>query len=81
MAVEKMCRGWALGVKDSKKALLNEVEDDNETVDQPEKVPKYDSERLRKANQLRREMLLKNRGLSATGNDTKSISGNLKSAD
>ncbi|MBT4797803.1 MAG: hypothetical protein HON81_05740 [Verrucomicrobia bacterium] len=80
MAFDKMCRGWALGTKDFKKALLEEVEDDNEPVDQPEKVPRYDGERLREANELRWEMLL-DKGLSAIGKDTKSISGDLKSAD
>jgi hypothetical protein len=80
MAFEKMCRGWALGTKDFKKALLEEVEDDNEPVDQPEKVPRYDGERLREANELRWEILL-NKGLSAIGKDKKSISGDLKSAD
>jgi len=59
MAFKKMCRGWALGTKDFKKALLEEVEDDNE---------------------LRWEMLLE-KGLSAIGKDTKSISEDLKSAD
>ncbi|CAA6696134.1 MULTISPECIES: transposase [unclassified Lentimonas] len=80
MAFEKMCRGWALGTKDFKKALLEELEEDDESVDQPEEVPRYDGERLREANELRWEMLL-DKGLSALGKDTTSIDGDLKSAD
>ncbi len=52
-----MCRGWALGTKNFKKALLEEVEDDNEPVDRPEEVPRYDGERLSEANELGWEML------------------------
>lgn len=81
MAFEKMCRGWALGTKDFKKALLDEVEDDDEQANEPEgDVPRYDGERLREANELRWEMLL-DKGLSAMGKDAESISGDLKSAD
>jgi hypothetical protein len=80
MAFEKMCRGWALGTKDFKKALLEELEEDDESVDQPEEIPRYDGERLREANELRWEMLL-DKGLSALEKDTKSINGDLKSAD
>ena len=53
MAFEKMCRGWALGTKEFKKALLEEVENDEESEDESETVPRYDGENLREANELR----------------------------
>jgi hypothetical protein len=48
-----MCRGWALGSKKFKKALLEEVENDEESEDESETVPRYDGENLREANELR----------------------------
>ena len=79
MAFEKMCRGWALGTKEFKKALLEEVENDEESEDESETVPRYDGENLREANELRWEMLLE-KGLAAMGQDAKSISNDRKSA-
>ena len=74
-----MCRGWALGSKKFKKALLEEVENDEESEDESETVPRYDGENLREANELRWEMLLE-KGLAAMGQDAKSISNDRKSA-
>jgi hypothetical protein len=83
MAFEQMCRGWAIGSKNFKKSLLEEVERDEEEDDQNTKatevVPRYDGENLREANELRWEMFLE-KGLSALGKDAKSISADLKSA-
>lgn len=83
MAFEKMCRGWALGTKDFKKALIEEVEaaeenDDKTKISAP--VPRYDGESLREANELRWEMLLE-KGLLALKKDAKSIVADLKSAE
>ncbi|HAV14319.1 MAG TPA: transposase [Opitutae bacterium] len=59
MAFDKMCRGWALGTKAFKKALIAEVEDDNEEGDEPtSKVPRYDGATLQEANELRWELML-----------------------
>ena len=74
-----MCRGWALGSKKFKKALLEEVENDEESEDESETVPRYDGEDLREANELRWEMLL-DKGLAAMGQDAKSILNDRKSA-
>ncbi len=82
MAFETMCRGWAIGTKEFKKALLEEVEDDkdnNGSKAAAERIPSYDGQRLREANQLRWEMLL-DAGLAALGKDTQSITTDLKSA-
>ena len=83
MSFDKMCWGWALGSKDFKKALLEEVEssaDDDENMDACEAIPRYDGKSLREANELRWEMLLE-KGLSAMGKDAKSITTDLKSAN
>ena len=74
-----MCRGWALGSKKFKKALLEEVENGEESEDESETVPRYDGEDLREANELRWEMLL-DKGLAAMGQDAKSILKDRKSA-
>lgn len=82
MAFDKMCRGWALGAKEFKKALLKELEQakesDNET-DSTEAVDRYYGEGLREANRLRWEMLLET-GLASLGKDEASIETDLKSA-
>jgi hypothetical protein len=83
MAFEKMRRRWALGTKDFKKALIEEVEtaeenDDKTKISAP--IPRYDGESLREANELRWEILLE-KGLSALKKDAKSIVADLKSAE
>ena len=85
MAFEKMCRGWAIGTKDFKKALLEEVEQVDEgssgnAQESPDPIPRYDGESLREANELRWEMLL-DKGLTAVGKDAKAITKDLKSAE
>lgn len=83
MAFEKMCRGWALGTKDFKKALLEEVEAEEKNDDKADvftPVPRYDGESLREANELRWEMLL-DKGLLALGKDAKMIAADIKSAE
>ena len=82
MAFEKMCRGWAIGTKDFKKALLKELEEareENEKGDGSDAVPRYYGEGLREANRLRWEMLLE-KGLSRLGKGAASIKTDLKSA-
>ena len=79
MAFDKMCRGWALGTKEFKKALLEEVENDTEADHESEVVPRYDGENLREANELRWEILL-DKGLAAMGQDANSILNDRKSA-
>lgn len=78
MSFDKMCRGWALGTKAFKKALLEEVEQDEE-ADESEVVPRYDGGNLREANELRWEMLL-DKGLAAMGQHANSILNEPKSA-
>jgi REP element-mobilizing transposase RayT len=62
MAFDKMCRGWALGTKDFKKALIAEAAEADEDPDEPKeksiKVPRYDGATLQEANELRWELLL-----------------------
>ena len=59
MAFDKMCRGWALGSKDFKKALIAEAADASEDEDEPtKKVPRYDGATLQEANELRWELAL-----------------------
>lgn len=82
MAFGKMCRGWAIGTKDFKKALLEELEDaeeEDEKTDRFAAVARYYGEGLREANQLRWEMLLE-KNLSVLGKDRESIATDLKSA-
>ena len=82
MAFEKMCRGWAIGTKDFKKALLKELEEareEDEKADGSDAVPRYYGEGLREANRLRWEMLLE-KGLSRLGKGAASIKTDLKSA-
>jgi REP element-mobilizing transposase RayT len=82
MAFEKMCRGWAIGTKDFKKALLEELEEakeEDEKRDGSDAVAKYYGEGLREANRLRWEMLLE-KGLSSLGKDAACIATDLKSA-
>lgn len=78
MSFDKMCRGWALGTKAFKKALLEEVEQDQEP-DESEVVPRYDGGNLREANELRWAMLL-DKGLAAMEQDANSILNEPKSA-
>lgn len=83
MAFDRMCWGWAIGTKEFKKALLKEVEineEDEGKANADTAVRRYDGKSLREANELRWEMLLE-RGLSAVGKDAKSISEDLKSAN
>lgn len=82
MAFGKMCRGWAIGTKDFKKALLEELEDakeEDENADGSDAVARYYGEGLREANRLRWEMLLE-KGLASLGKDAASIATDLKSA-
>jgi hypothetical protein len=82
MAFGTMCRGWAIGTKDFKKTLLEELEEareEDETTDCSDAVARYYGEGLREANRLRWEMLLEN-GLSCLGKDAASIATDLKSA-
>jgi len=82
MAFEKMCRGWAIGTKDFKKALLEELEDakeEDENADGSDAVARYYGEGLREANRLRWEMLLE-KGLASLAKDAASIATDLKSA-
>ena len=54
-----MCRGWALGTKDFKKALIAEAADASEDEDEPtKKVPRYDGATLQEANELRWKLAL-----------------------
>lgn len=82
MAFEKMCRGWALGTKDFKKALLEEAESNEDDVEAEfqKTIPRYDGKSLREANEIRWEMFLE-KGLSALGKETPSIATDLKSAE
>jgi len=83
MAFDKMCRGWALGTKDFKKALLEEAESDEKDDAESgahKAIPRYDGKDLREANELRWEMFLE-KGLSALDKDAKAIAADLKSAD
>jgi hypothetical protein len=44
-----MCRGWALGTKNFKKALIAEAADASEDEDEPtKKVPRYDGPHFKK---------------------------------
>jgi REP element-mobilizing transposase RayT len=82
MAFDKMCRGWAIGAKKFKKALLEELEDakkEDEATDSSAAVDRYYGEGLREANELRWEMLL-DKGLSALGKNGECIATDLKSA-
>jgi len=82
MAFEKMCRGWALGTKDFKKGLLEELEKAKEIdqgTDGTSAVDRYYGEGLREANRLRWEMLLE-KGLEFLSKDRASIETDLKSA-
>jgi hypothetical protein len=59
MAFDKMCRGWALGTKEFKKALIAEVASASEDEDEPsKKVARYDGAKLHEANLLRWELAL-----------------------
>jgi REP element-mobilizing transposase RayT len=61
MAFDKMCRGWAIGAKKFKKALLEELEDakkEDEATDSSAAVDRYYGEGLREANELRWAKLL-----------------------
>jgi REP element-mobilizing transposase RayT len=82
MAFSKMCRGWSIGTKKFKKAMLEELDEaekDDEESDSSDAVARYYGEGLREANQLRWEMLLE-RGLSALEKNRESIVTDLKSA-
>ncbi|MGJ8654650.1 MAG: transposase [Opitutaceae bacterium] len=81
MAFDKMCRGWALGTKDFKKALIAEAVDTSEDEDEPsKKVPRYDGATLQEANELRWELVLEQclEALNKTPNDS---AKDIKSAD
>jgi hypothetical protein len=64
MAFEKMCKGWAVGTKQFKKALIEEAKEEVDSgMDVPgetgtREVPRYDGETLRDANELRWEQVL-----------------------
>lgn len=78
MAFEKMCRGWALGTKDFKKALIAEAKEevDKKPRENAKKVPRYDGESLREANELSWELALEQcmQSLGKTADDrTKDI--------
>ena len=80
MAFDKMCRGWAIGTKDFKKALLEKLEDAKEEDEKGEgsdAVARYYGEGLREANRLRWEMLL-GQGLSSLGKNAACIATDLK---
>lgn len=83
MAFDKMCRGWAIGTKDFKKALLEKLEDakqEDEKGEGSDAVARYYGEGLREANRLRWEMLLE-KGLSSLGKNAACIATDLKSAE
>ena len=80
---DRMCKGWALGSQDFKKALLTEEigrkkalaeEDGSLDVDRE----RYDGKVLREANELKWELFLE-RGLKALGKDTTAILKDKKS--
>jgi len=83
MAFEKMCRGWALGTKDFKKALIEEAaeEVDGQTggVKGEKKVPRYDGETLSEANQLRWELAME-QCMQALGKGAKDRHNDIKTA-
>lgn len=74
MAFEKMCRGWALGSTDFKKALLGEALDKNESP-----VRHFEGSDLKEANELMWSRLL-TRGLQHLGKGKADIQTDLKSA-
>ncbi|WPJ97553.1 transposase [Coraliomargarita algicola] len=84
MAFDKMCRGWALGTKDFKKALIAEATDTSESDDEDDeptkKVPRYDGATLQEANELRWELVLEQcmQTLNKTDDDA---TKEMKSAD
>ncbi|MEM1223392.1 MAG: transposase [Verrucomicrobiota bacterium] len=83
-AFEKMCRGWAIGTKDFKKALLKEAKQSKDDgnggkVSERGTIPRYDGESLREANELQWELLLE-KGLSVMEKDSEAIANDKKSA-
>ena len=84
MAFDKMCRGWALGSKDFKKALIAEVADEDasedEEKDPTKKVPRYDGATLQEANELRWELVLEQCMVALEKSPT-DITSAIKSAD
>lgn len=84
-----MCRGWALGTKDFKKALTAEATEElDETsgeggdnkAKQVKKVPRYDGGTLPEANELRWELALE-QCLQALGKAPLDCKQSIKSAD
>ena len=78
MAFEKMCRGWALGTKAFKKALIKEAAEEQDETNK--KVPRYDGETLREANELRWEMALE-QCMQASGKTAEDCVRDIKSAE
>jgi hypothetical protein len=83
MAFDMMCRGWALGTKDFKKALIAEAadeaasEEDNEPT---KKVLRYDGATLHEATELRWELVLE-QCMEALDKSPADITTAIKSAD
>jgi hypothetical protein len=75
MAFEKMCRGWALGSKEFKKAIL-----DDTLSDKPTLQSHFEGSDLTEANELLWERLL-DQCLSALEKTTEDIKADPKSAD
>ena len=85
MAFKKMCYGWALGTKDFKKALIAEAAEAEKLQNENEsgadsKIPFYDGETLREANELRWELILE-KCMSALGKTNEVAQSDIKSAD
>lgn len=82
MAFEKMCRGWALGTKEFKKALIEEASEESEASEDEgdKKLPRYDGETLREANELQWELVLE-RSLQTLGKTMDDCAQDKKSAD
>ena len=84
MAFDKMCRGWALGTKDFKKALIAEAADEaaseEEDREPTKKVIRYDGATLHEANELRWELVLE-QCMEALDKSPTDITAETKSAD
>ncbi|MEO0508825.1 MAG: transposase [Verrucomicrobiota bacterium] len=82
-AFEKMCRGWAIGTKDFKKALLKELEksddvDNEDNTSERDTILRYDGASLREANELQWELLLE-KGLSVLEKNAEALVNDKKS--
>lgn len=85
MAFDKMCRGWAIGSREYKKALIAESpekidEADDTDLDHPKKVVRYDGETLHEANELRWELMLE-RCMHVMGKTAREQASDIKSAE